>query len=573
MHPRSSNHQGFLSELSALYLRCCMPRCRPSCRRSFIAATAPNGSTTSWSFKYRPDSYSSVAFFYFAGIYDPRVTPEEEALWRFPEQRMPGREVWIEQPALLKSQRAATVSARREEIRFCLHKSCTVFETAGQCGAGEWMTLGLNMTEGLWVLQAMHVLGPTAGVWNASLSSAETGAAVLIDDKDWVTLDSRDSIKYPEQVAINYPENRDLGTLADHRLGVVNITTQGVYALRLSCVAPSAQDQEHGMATGRLILDSVYARRLTISDPWGWVQDYLAQELVYQQEQRSKAEADVARIATAAERYAAAHSAHYPAEVEGAVVPKELLSQSGVSSGLDPYHQLYLYRSPGLCNPWSVDVFTRTGDSTRPADWLGNWQRPFAVGRTAATGVFGIEGESMAVHARSSAVMGAVPQRVESACNAPMSNSSLLFIRAPREAPLDDASHWIELSVNAAAAAGSYDVWLLLVSSWNYGRVAWELCSGDENCVGGVADGFTADCAPDINQTYLGPNKIGRFVSAANGTLKVTSESHALRSHGQHDLERSTMILRIQITDKAERSSGFDAGVDALVLREAKDRS
>ena len=513
-------------------------------RRSFIQATAPNGSNMEFTFKYRPDSYSSVAFFYRDGVYDPSVTPEEERFWRFPSagaDRMAGVEVWIEQPDMLRAAHASAVSVRRETVRFCLHKSCTLFETTDSlCLPDHWLSLGLNIsTPGLYVLQALHVLGDS-GAWNVSVVDATRGDVLPITGHESVLLDSRDNVKYKDQVPVNWPENFDLGTLAEHRFGVVNFTALGNYEIRFSCALPANAADPHA-TVGRLALDAVYARRLQIADPWGWMEDYLAKEKVYKAKQVSDTVAGVAEIASAVERFKE-HSGKFPAEQPDASVPASL----GAGVGLDAYHQSFLYREPGMANPFSYDVYSRAGDSSSPSGWIGNWRRPFVVG--AQPNVLGFEGERMAVTGRSSSQVRSVAQTISSNCNAPISNGSLLFVRPPDSG--DGA--WVELAVSSTPlAAGRYEAVALLVSSWNYGTVRWSVCSGAA-CVGSEANAFTQQCAPQL-QNYLGPSRIGRFASAANGSLELPAPG--------------LLRLRLEVVGKDARSLGYAAGLDALALR------
>ena len=520
-------------------------------RRSYADATAPNGTTVTFKFKYRPDHYSSVAFFYFDGVYNPSSSPEAAAFWDLPPgpKRIPSAgapEAWLEVPQLLAAPRAPSVSVREAVMRVAHQKRAFVADVPAPAASGPhagWLSFPINVSKaGLWSVQVRKIVRPAGGGWNISASMAGSGeplpflptthGVAVPRTTAWRELSFYDEIRYPAQSRFDWPENRDIGTLVEQTVGVLNVSKAGAVELRFTSVSGPGILQ----AANSLTLDGVYVRRLAIADPWNFMQQYLKAEAAYQSDQATGAAHDVVTLVGAVEAYAKAHDGRLPP------------SLADFSPTLDPYHQQYMYRAPGTQRPWAFDVWSRKGNSHDPAAWVGNWKRPYAVVANelaAVPGAWGAEGEALgaaAVANRSSPGVVPTVQRLASTCGAPISGGALLFVA------MHAAGDWIELDVARphAVHAGQYHVFVLFVTSWNYGTVAWTACDrGSGECVGATVDTRESTC--------ISGAAIGRTTSrSAEWTLAVSAGSG--------------ITLRLQVESKDRLSLGWNIGLDAVIL-------
>ncbi len=483
-------------------------------RRSYVAIRDPDtGELTSYDFKYRPDYFSSVAYWYQKGIAEPfcEFPPVEERI-------LP--EVWIEVANIVDQVKASPgLQPRRASNRTCNLKR---FFYLRNDEVGSWVEFPVTIPdEGRYSMSVFQSLFGTFGVWKVSLHGPEF---------DEVLNPALDFYDYLRSRSENWPENFHHGTLVETKVGVHRLRP-GDYTVRFECVGanplsrhPETREFGRGYSLG---LDALLFRRLPIDDPVEWMEKYLEQEEELFARMEREARATVATLVEAVERFRRDTGEYPRALAELLTRPKRLGSAGGqwpYCNGsripLDPWGQPYRYRAPGEVHPWSFDLWSVHGNSRHPKGWIGNWASPYQVEGA-------IEGESLTV-ARASEGISAAPQRVASYGSAPISGGGLLFIR------LDRRGAWAEIPLPEQLTAGRYEVFIFAVTSWDYGIVRWSLAG---QRIGEPFDGHTPT---------IGRKALKRAVVELGGGPKM---------------------LRVEAIGKNEYSTGYYAGLDAIRLR------
>ena len=479
-------------------------------RRSFIDVADPDtGKTQSYDFRYRPDYLSSVAYWYQKGVGRAQwpLAPVEERL-------LP--EVWVEPAWILERVRTSPgLQPRRAPNRTCHLK---VFFTVRNDRVGSWVEFPVALEQaGRYAVSVFQNLFRHYGIWRVVVRG--DGVEEVLHPG----LDFYDDLQGRTE---NSPESFHHGTTVETKLGVRRLEA-GQYWIRFECVGANPLSEHPGTGSlGQgysLGLDAISFRRLPLTDPYGWMQEYLEQEAVLFAERERVARETVNALAQAVESV----------RRDGGEYPRALVDLVGTPHWegqgipLDPWGQPYQYRPRGDIQPWACDLWSHHGDSRHPDDWIGNWHAPFRLGNEAPADSLVFEGEDLRV-GPSSGEVAAAKQELSSYGNAPISRNGLLFIRCTK--PGD----WSEIVLPAEVPAGRYVVYVFAVTSWDYGICQWSL--------GGVPIGEPFDAhSRTVGMRALPP-----------ATVMLREPARA---------------LRVEVVGRADRSSGYYAGLDAIVLR------
>ncbi len=422
-------------------------------RRSFIDYRDPQtGVRKLHDFKWRPDLFSSVAFWYQKDVAQPFCTlpPLSERL---------NPELWLEVKDMLD--RLPCSPGLKPVVRAnrtCQNKTMFYVEN-NEVGARFDVPFALE-DEGQYSLSVFQVLFREYGQWKVTLLGS--GQTNVLDP----ALDFYDPYVCLKE---NWPESQVYSTVHEAKLGVMRLRP-GSYTLRFECVGhnPLSRVQKTGQPGYSLAMDAISLRRL----PWDhmdqWLADYLAKEQQLTAEQQTAARETVGRLAKAVTDFARSHGA----------LPKTLdelkSSLPGAQIPFDPWKQPYQYACPGLFNPESFDVYPFRGNSRAPADWIGNWTMPFRLADA-------IEGESL--HAAEKDARTSV-QELTGPSVPPLSGGKHLFLR------FSGPGDHMTLALPGSLKPGRYNVFLSTVTSWDYGIVQWTL---DEQALGPPLDGHSPD--------------------------------------------------------------------------------
>jgi hypothetical protein len=481
-------------------------------RRSFVDAIDPaSGRMRSYDFVHRPDFFSSVAFWYQKGI--------AKRLGQFPpltERLNP--ETWIEVKTI--TNQIACSPGLRPAVRS--NRTChgkTMFYVAND-REGAWVEVPFEIREpGQYSLSVFQVLFREYGVWKVTLLGSKTN--LVLDP----ALDFYDSLAGLKE---NWPESQVYGTVREQKLGVHRLEP-GSYKLRFECVGSNPLSQvKHTLKPGcSLAMDAISVRKL----PWDlmdrWMADYLAEAEELERGRVDRARQAVRELVDAIGRFARDTGDHPQELKELFAKPTRLAASSGSwpyfgekRIPLDPWGQPYGYVSPGKFNPDSFDVFSVHGHSRNPSGWIGNWETPYRVQN-------GIEGESLAIVARSDGVR-TINQKILPASVPPVSGGEHCFLTLPGE------KAFAAFTLPASFTPGRYTATVIAVTSWDYGIVQW---SFNGQPLGEALDGYT----PAIGCRTL-------------PAIPVT-------------LRGGTNELRVEVMGRNSQSRGFNAGLDAIVLR------
>ena len=472
-------------------------------RRSFAGYYDEDNRWQGWDFKYRPDFWASVGFWYQRGIAEPWCTLAPV------EQRI-NPEVFVETWDLASQDRITVSKGTRIRAgsNRVGHKKRGTFFYADEPGG--WFDVPLTIGQaGRYSITVWQILHKTGGVYKVTLRPAgeSPDAALELDP----AMDFYDPFLALKE---NYPENTHYGTKNISKCGVHPLEP-GDYTMRFQCVASNVNTMDY--ATGKqgynLRIDGISLRKMPIDDLKAWMEDYLAEEEKLFAGYMAEAEKTVQTLAAAVEKYHLDHG-KYPASLEALV-------KAGFATAppRDPWGQLYQYAYPGEFNLSSFDVFSWHGNSRRPDAWIGNWKYPYKIEGA-------IEGESLRRKDRSGSDVGMVRHEYAVRSIPPTSNGSHLIVQLHRP------SDWMELAL-PDVKAGAYRVKLCLVTSWNFGKLKWSL---DGQPLGGEIDSFS--------------HKVDRVV-VDGGTVKLGPGPHT---------------LKVESLGQAENASGSFAGLDALVL-------
>ncbi len=355
-------------------------------RRSFAGLVNPaTGQEEIFEFKYRPDFFSSVAYWYattpaprfweFPPLVD-RVNPEifvETTLMTDQLKSAPGTKVTQK---ITRSSNAASGPVRR------------LMTYVDNDRVGGWVDVPIEVNEaGRYSMSIYQFLYPEYGVWKVTMKGP--GLDRVLDP-------AMDFYDYSLSQTPNYPENFLYGTWHENKVGVYTLQP-GAYIVRFECIGanPVARIQgksytyigtrvldleRAGQPGYNMALDGISLRKLPWGDTWSWMQDYLKQEETLFAERVASARAMVENLARAVERFKA-DVGEFPRTLEELVArPSRLTGKTGrwpyVEGGripLDPWGQPYRYRQPGVQNPGGFDVWSLHGNERNPKGWIGNW--------------------------------------------------------------------------------------------------------------------------------------------------------------------------------------------------------
>ncbi|MBN1851148.1 MAG: DUF2961 domain-containing protein [Pirellulales bacterium] len=479
-------------------------------RRSYVAVEDPKtGKMITYDFKYRPDDWSSVAFWYQRGI--------ARILWSIPPaeaRRLP--EVWIEPSEMVDRARASEgMQPRRASNRTCNLKRYFYMRNDD---IGSWVEFPVTIPNaGRYAVSVFQNLFKHHGVWKMTLQGtrSETIFSPGLDFWDY---------RLPQTE--NWPENFEHGTTLETKVGVHWIEP-GDYWVRFECVGanPLTEHPETGaFGQGRSIgLDAICFRRLPIDDPYQWMQQYLEKEEALFAGYLAEATESVTILSRAVQQYHK-DKGKYPDQLSD-LAGTPYWSRDRIP--LDPWQQPYHYRVPGIVHPWGFDLWSSHGCQRHPNGWIGNWKTPLSLLNESAEKDIVLEGEELHF-VRASPGIKASPQPISTDNTAPSSNRKQLFIQ------LQKPGDRLDIGLPDSIPAGRYEVALFVITSWDYGICRWSF--------GGVPrtepiDGHT--------QTI--------------GMKSVPA--------GQVTLPEGTKILTVEAVGKSGYSTGYYAGLDAIVLR------
>ena len=359
-------------------------------RRSYAAITNPaTGEDVTWDFKYRPDVFSSVAFWY--------ASEPAGRFWEFaPVSERLNPEIFVETTAMLdeletspgirlsqkytRSTNAASGPAR---------KAMTYVENDE---IGGWLEVPVEVGEsGDYSISIYQMLFRDYGTWRVTMTGP--GFEQLLDP----AMDFYDP--YFIQT-FNMPENFLYGTWYENKVGIYSLEP-GSYTIRFECIGANPlarvrgvaytqagtryiEDKPAGQPGLKMALDAISLRKLPWENTWDWMQDYLAREERLFAARIETAAATVQRLAEAIEAFRK-DVGEYPLILDELIEqPRRLADKSGnwpymksLVDGripLDPWGQHYRYICPGINNTDRFDVWSVHGNERDPSLWIGNWE-------------------------------------------------------------------------------------------------------------------------------------------------------------------------------------------------------
>ena len=483
-------------------------------RRSFTGVTNPEtGEYERYDFKYRPDFCSSVAFWYQKTIAEPfcRLPPVEERI---------NPEIFLETAGMADEIKTSpAVRAYRHSNRVCNLKRGLYVDNAR---VGGWFEVPCRVEqEGKYSISVFQCLYRTGGIWKVTLQGPD--AETVLDP----AMDFYDPYLARKE---NRPENFLYGTWFETKVGIHKLAP-GDYTFRFECVGANplsrrARDSNDPGLNCRL--DGISLRRFPWDDLYGQVHRYLAEEKKRFAEMIAAAGKTVAALDAAVKRFRL-DTGEYPRGLDELLTRPKRLADAAYQGPYvkaippDPWTQSYRYACPGKFNPDGFDVYSVHGNSRDPSLWIGNWPNPFHLQGA-------LEGEDLKVTAKSEGVT-VTHQKVGIASFPPLSRGRLLFVRLRRKGDS------IDLALPPSVKPGTYVLRLRLVTSRDYAVVRASF--------NGAALGRPVD-------TY---------------TPKIDTKSVVL---GPVDVKSQANTLRLQAVDRSPASTGYCAGVDALVLVPAR---
>ncbi len=358
-------------------------------RRSYAAIMDPaTGEDVTWDFKYRPDVFSSVAFWY--------ATEPGPRFWEFPplservnpeivvETTLEMDELDVSPGIRLSEKYTRSTNAAGGVAR----KAMTYVENDE---VGAWLEVPIQVDEaGDYSVSVYQMLFRDYGTWKVTM----TGPG--FDEVLHPAMDFYDP--YVTQT-FNMPENYLYGTWYENKVGVYSLVP-GSYTMRFECIGSSPmarvkgvaytqagrryiEDAEAGSPGLNMALDAISLRKLPWENSWEWMQDYLVREETLFAGRVETAGATVQALAEAVENFRR-DTGEYPRDLDELVRrPDRLTADQGswpyvAPSGegripLDPWKQRYRYSAPGTHNPEGFDVWSVQGNERDPRVWIGNW--------------------------------------------------------------------------------------------------------------------------------------------------------------------------------------------------------
>ena len=344
-------------------------------RRSYVTTINPTtGEEEPLDFKYRPDFFSSVAFWY--------ATEPADRFWEFPpvSERL-NPEVFVETTVnldQLRPSRGASV-----EVRYTRSTNATsgaagrALTHVSATGPGSRLDVPFTLdSAGMYAISVYQMLKEEAGIWSVRL----VGPA-----NDTLLHPGLDFYDRFVSYRFNMPENYLYGTFNEAKMGQYELVP-GSYTLRFENVGANPLSRRSGVRDTRrghreiypdefgqvaydMALDAISLRRLPWEDTWEWMQDYLSRETALFAEREATAASVVGQLASAVERYRQDHGA-LPATLD------ELVGEyvEGNRIPLDPWGQRYRYDVPGSHSDIGFDLYSVHGNERDPDGWIGNWR-------------------------------------------------------------------------------------------------------------------------------------------------------------------------------------------------------
>jgi D-arabinan exo alpha-(1,3)/(1,5)-arabinofuranosidase (non-reducing end) len=328
-------------------------------RRSYTAVVNPKtGKRTVWDFKYRPDFWSSVAFWYHKGI-APRWT--ELA----PVEKRTNPEIVVETSRMaLEEDKGGIRTSPGLELTEQYNRTChgkrETFMANTKTGA--WIEIPCKVDKyGRYSISVFQALKKDRGIWKCTLTGPDFSKVV---DERMDCYDPYLALRY------NYPENVKNGTWFENKVGIYNLKA-GDYIFRFDCIGnnPLSWDDKTGAPGYNFALDGISLRKLPVDDPWAWMQDYLKEEEKYFAELVAQAKEDLKMLTIAIEAYRIDYRKppHSLKELMHPVKYIKILKR-------DPWNQEYQYKYPGEINADGYDLYSWHGHSRDRRKWIGNWK-------------------------------------------------------------------------------------------------------------------------------------------------------------------------------------------------------
>jgi hypothetical protein len=356
-------------------------------RRSYAGLVNPaTGKEEVFDFKYRPDFFSSVAFWY-ATVPAPRF-------WEFPplaERVNP--EIFVETTLMVDKLKTASGTRVSQQITRSSNASSgpvrRLMTYVENGGPGGWVEVPVEVKEPAnYSISIYQFLFRDYGVWRVSMKGP---------DFDEILDPAMDFYDYYVAQTANMPENYVYGTWHENKVGV-HALKPGTYTIRFECIGsnPVARvpgtrytyigtrlfEKERAFQQGyNMALDGISLRRLPWGDMWAWMQDYLKEEEKLSAERTAMARETIRKLAAAIERFKA-DLGEYPRRLDELQQrPSRLAGRKGAwpyvpgsRIPLDPWGQYYRYQRPGAHKAEAFDVYSVHGNEREPSGWIGNWQ-------------------------------------------------------------------------------------------------------------------------------------------------------------------------------------------------------
>ncbi|MBN1441202.1 MAG: DUF2961 domain-containing protein [Planctomycetes bacterium] len=482
-------------------------------RRSYALVTDPKtGESQHYDFKYRPDLCSSVAFWYQDTIAEPfdRFPPASERI---------NAEVFVETADLAAELKTSEgVRARSRSNRVCNLKRA-LFVDCDRTGG--WFDVPCTIEQkGKYSISVFQCLYRTGGIWKVTLRGP-TGEILLDPAMDF----------YDPYLAWteNRPENFLYGTWLENKVGIHELPP-GEYTARFESVGSNvlARDEDPEKPGLDCRLDGISLRRFPWDDLHGQMERYLADEEKLFAEMEKSAESGVGALNAAIERFRL-DTGEYPRAL-GELIERPSRPSSSTGNwpyisrlAVDPWGQYYRYELPGRFRPDSFDVYSVRGDSRDPARWIGNWPHPFRIENA-------IEGEDLRIAGRGEDISTS-KQELGIESIPPISQGRILFIR------MRQPGDFIDLALPPGARPGRQTLKVRLVTSRDYGIIALKLNGA---MLGDPVDVYS----PAIETKWI--------------------------DLGEVEIRAGENILRFEAAGRNPSSSGYYAGVDAVLLRPSR---
>lgn len=357
-------------------------------RRSYAAIVNPDtGEEITYDFKYRPDFFSSVAFWY--------ATEPAARFWEFPP--LPQRvnpEIFVETTLIADQLKTSSGIKIEQKYNRSLNAASGVQRRAmtfvQNDRIGGWVEVPVQVKDaGDYSISIYQSLHDDYGIWKVSMKGPEL---------DQVLDPAMDFYDYYTAQTFNMPENYLYGTWYENKVGVYTLKP-GTYLIRFECTGASPLSRVPGHdytgaggtryinkegvgGTGyNMALDGISLRKLPWENRWDWMKDYLQREEKLFAERVASARAAVQQLESAIVRFRKDTGELPRSLLELLSKPERMAGKTGswpyLPGGritLDPWGQSYRFQSPGKHNPEGFDVWSVHGNERDPKGWIGNWK-------------------------------------------------------------------------------------------------------------------------------------------------------------------------------------------------------